>query len=550
MPKSYNCDNCGNTYYSENYVKYKHRSECLSSKLRRSWKSQEEYTTCETCGKKFTNLKLHKNHCQKYSCQYCKKSFSSSKSLYDHQKLDFFEYIENKEELVFKFCCKTCNFSCKNKDQFSNHYRNSDQKLKLECLEGGFKVTLDLYDKDKHKAKGRNGYWCDECGEKFVRQKYLLDHKKEIHDFEGKDLLLKCPKCDFASKNSVELQNHFKNMHVDDPLKIFKCDPCGESYFFKNALINHQKRSHFTDKNDKKWYVCEVCEKRYDSSQALKGHTREVHLEIKKSDNFPTLKCEICLMTYKGSRALEEHVKTQHSEYTPMFHCNICDYKAPQECRLKYHQARKHMSNKPYGCSQCSYKAAHKVLIKQHFHYKHQKQEEVNCDICKKTFQKRSYRSHTKICHNDLKPFQCNLCEFATKLKPRLETHQNNKHFKLSDHKCETCGRTFRMKMSMERHIKVIHEKEKRIVIKCESCAFSTIHRSSMNRHIKSHHKAKESTATKCPICNMSLKTESNLKLHVKRIHEDKNLICLKCEYSTNFKTDLLKHYQNKHVEQ
>ena len=591
MPKFHTCDNCGNTYYSRKYVKYRHRERCVNSKHGKYKKRQLQYKipknemfSCDQCGKQFSkerSLKLHKRNClrtyickicmkdigsskllgthekkcgfekQNYPCEFCSKSFSSSEGLYDHNKLDFYEKEDQDDTLVYKFSCKVCDFSCKYREEFSNHYRDSDQKLKLECIEGGFKITLDLSEKGEHKVKDRNGYWCDECGEKFARQKYLLYHKREVHDYGGKELLQKCPKCDFTSKVSGEILNHFKSTHINEPVKIFKCEICCKSYKTRSILISHQKRYHFSNK--KTWYDCEVCENRFDSSPALKDHTKKVHLGIYPKNIHQTSTCEICSMTLK-TVALATHIKSSHSENHQMFHCNICDYKVSSECRLKYHQARKHISDKPFECTQCSYRAAHKVILTQHFNYKHQRKEKVTCTFCKMTFLgKISLRTHTKRYHSDIKPvkrFQCNLCEFTTELKINLEYHKNNRHFKLSENKCDTCGRTFRMKTSLDRHIKVIHEKDKQNEIKCNSCEFSTIHRSSLNRHTKSHHNPKDSITTKCHICNISLKTKSSLKMHLKRIHEDKSLTCTNCEYSTNFKAELLKHFQKKHIEQ
>lgn len=87
--------------------------------------------------------------------------------------------------------------------------------------------------------------------------------------------IIRCEHCDFRGKTKVNLDRHFKQVHVERKKAEFKCKHCDLVLSSKFAQYSHTNVVHFPDK-----YRCDVCRKSLGSNCALKDH-RASHEEGK-----------------------------------------------------------------------------------------------------------------------------------------------------------------------------------------------------------------------------------------------------------------------------
>ena len=80
---------------------------------------------------------------------------------------------------------------------------------------------------------------------------------------------------------------------------------------------------------------------------------------------------------------------------------------------------------------------------------------------------------------------------------------------------CDTCGNSFTMKRSLDKHVTVVHEKIKPFV--CESCGYTAGGRATLKRHFEVVHEKKK--PFKCIYCDFRTALNANLKKHM-NIHK------------------------------
>ena len=96
------------------------------------------------------------------------------------------------------------------------------------------------------------------------------------------------------------------------------------------------------------------------------------------------------------------------------------------------------------------------------------KVQEFSCDECGKQFPKSSLLQAHMSVHNGERPFACDSCNAGFVTKSGLVQHINSHHSSAKKHKCDECGKSFRFKMTLNKH-KYQHEVEREM--NCEVIA-------------------------------------------------------------------------------
>ena len=195
-------------------------------------------------------------------------------------------------------------------------------------------------------------------------------------------------------------------------------------------------------------------------------------------------------------------------------------------------------------------------------HNNHKKH--FKCEICRAKFsQKNSLMQHIKLRHLEKsQKFPCQICNTILFSEKDLKTHISLVHEEKKPFKCGICKSKFSEKISLNRHMVLIHKAEKSIV-KCKVCHAVFTELTDLKRHLASGHEGKfvkdgssESRIKsklgysikdlkkwfECTLC--SKKFESNLKLerHVKVVHEGKKPNeCPFCLFKTGLNQTVLK---------
>ena len=159
---------------------------------------------CDKCERQFSKIAHFDAHICAI-CKICGKIYESREILKRHEKkCTNDENDDDEEEKEYKsieivISCKVCHFSASTHEDFSNHYKDPEKGLKIECMAGGFRVKPKVpanVEKNEIAIEDLK-YYCDHCEQKFVKKQHLTDHKDEVHNIiESRKV--KCIKCDFT----------------------------------------------------------------------------------------------------------------------------------------------------------------------------------------------------------------------------------------------------------------------------------------------------------------------------------------------------------------
>ncbi|KAK3086655.1 hypothetical protein FSP39_021453 [Pinctada imbricata] len=161
---------------------------------------------------------------------------------------------------------------------------------------------------------------------------------------------------------------------------------------------------------------------------------------------------------------------------------------------------------------------------------------------------------HPVSCRDKFK--RCNMCPFKTMTKKFLMEHKFKKHnapvdenkYKLLRCHYENCGYTTIVECRLSDHIRTHHEDNGERNI-CEICGKSFRRKCHLNRHVKSHENFEDRIAFTCSICGKGFNTRAHLECHINSVHLKKpgNILCHLCPYSTKGKKFLASHLLRVH---
>ena len=207
-------------------------------------------------------------------------------------------------------------------------------------------------------------YNCDQCPGTFALEKYLVRHKKRVHQ----------------------------------KIRQFKCNICEKSFEDMSKLKRHKISHNNTDKTNS--FKCENCDKSYNMSDNLRRHVRINHEKIRNHV------CEKCSKTYDNSTDLNHHIAVFHNGIKN-FKCDYCDRSFGSNGELKKHRESTHEGKKPRKCPFCDMSCYCKFALKRHLQTVHEGIKKFKCDLCEKNFARSEDRKSHGKCNNCKKYFDC-----------------------------------------------------------------------------------------------------------------------------------------------
>uniref|UniRef100_A0A1I8MP39 C2H2-type domain-containing protein n=1 Tax=Musca domestica TaxID=7370 RepID=A0A1I8MP39_MUSDO len=170
----------------------------------------------------------------------------------------------------------------------------------------------------------------------------------------------------------------------------------------------------------RKRYVCNKCQRVFNSCNALKYHHR-THSGLRPHQ------CDICGKSFFAVGALKAHTRT-HTGDKP-FECEHCNRKFRQWGDLKYHTISIHSNLKNHQCEFCGKSFSRKYSLVVHLRI-HTSERNYKCEFCTKSFRASTYlQNHRKI-HTGEKPYECDICSKKFRvygdLRRHLRVHERN----------------------------------------------------------------------------------------------------------------------------
>ena len=197
-----------------------------------------------------------------------------------------------KNDLTFR--CLECDYRTMNKTQITNHVKDIHKDIEDEtcinymCIKCGKMFEVD--ENYQQHMTAPHDKPCTNCDKVFSDGSCLEKHKEEVHTLPA----MHCTKCEFSTKNKLEMSTHIqaehKSMKVDiskEDQKIIKCVQCNYSCKLNIQLKKHIKKSHESATK----YQCKECEFCSGFIADIWEHTFLHHPEIssqftqKQSDN-------------------------------------------------------------------------------------------------------------------------------------------------------------------------------------------------------------------------------------------------------------------------
>jgi len=166
---------------------------------------------------------------------------------------------------------------------------------------------------------------------------------------------------------------------------------------------------------------------------------------------------------------------------------------------------------------------------------------EFSCDYCDVKFKfNRSLKSHMAAAHQEIKS-EKKIQETAEIAQPREQSGS------VEEFHCDTCGKTFKQKTHLTRHVESLHLG---IKYPCKLCNYKASQISNLVTHTETVHEKKQYT---CKICPFEARTRFGVRRHSREEHQGqkgvnkKTLHCQTCGKSFAFEKRLNFHMKRQH---
>jgi hypothetical protein len=152
-----------------------------------------------------------------------------------------------------------------------------------------------------------------------------------------------------------------------------------------------------------------------------------------------------------------------------------------------------------------------------------QNTKNFNCEICDySTPMKSRLNHHTNQVHLNIKNFECTQCSNKFSRNSYLKKHIIGVHLKRQDFQCHYCNKAFGQKQNLKTHIDSTHKKIKKYW--CDLCDYSSYHGYQLEAHSNAVHLGKKDF--RCDICDKAFSQKGDLTMHLNSVHKKLTRCC------------------------
>ena len=468
---------------------------------------------CQKCMIDFRNLARVEKHygenpgCRPVAkhrpkCRLCEKAFHDERTLKRHVN-----HIHKGIERPRNHHCDICFESFELKRMLDNHLEFCRSKFKCLTCKEFFPSSWFLKRHVDFVHEGKRDHRCHDCHKSFATSGALNIHQSNLN----------CERdcvdegCDFchperqspSSSSGVAppefipeeaIENEISEI-LDNPLppskglSLYTCKLHHKNFSTEEKVREHINWIH----HGIKVKICPTCKKGFASIPCLKIHFTKSP-DCKRPSTFKKEKiheCPLCSKTFIEAPRLDHHVKLYHASIK----CKDCDKSFQRRGEYDAHMAK--------------HKSTNQIEVKDEpmedplsLSPKH---ESDPLAIANENDSGTEDQEEVK----SVTPSKEQKCPECGEVVKNLKTHAR-KH--LSSSSCNICGKTFKERYMVTKHIKLVHEKAGH-----EECPVCHKQFSSLKKHINDVHLRR--SRVKCEICNKEFCTKQNLKKHTRNVH-------------------------------
>ncbi|GJQ81000.1 hypothetical protein Trydic_g23429 [Trypoxylus dichotomus] len=261
-------------------------------------------------------------------------------------------------------------------------------------------------------------------------------------------------------------------------------------------------------------------------------HKKRCYKRLDRSRNINDRQAEM-LDNADYKRIVQLPISRREKTLLPVY-CPDCNKSFSFQYFVTVH-AHLHTGNLPFKCERCEMRFPKRNILNQHMH-KHVKIKNNPCDLCDKSFFRTSALKLHKIqVHSTERPHKCEICGKAFKiifsLQKHIKMHNNEK-----SHVCEICGKSFIDLGALTNHRR-IHSNEKNFL--CKTCGKEFTYKRSLKVHMQVHTNEKPYT---CDQCGRSFRLSVILKQHMLIHTGEKPFTCEICDKKFRTRSVLVLH--------
>ena len=236
--------------------------------------------------------------------------------------------------------------------------------------------------------------------------------------------------------------------------------------------------------------------------------------------------CQLCGQCYSCENYFNQHSATHFNAETLM--CMLCQRVYASRDSLRYHMNEHHASGQ-WKCEICSAILGTRYSLKNHMEI-HSDEKEFRCALCDKQLSCASSLHRHMLSHTEPE-HECALCDKKFKLKHNLLCHMQSLHGNNNrPHKCEECGRAFKIAAYLTSH-KLTHLAKR---FTCPICDKSFTRKCHLNKHLFRHYRDDadcrnrndESSHVRVPTKNSPLEVKCELCSPARHFSNTEDLKC------------------------